>query len=54
MLVAQVLIKFSRKLSKCYVIDLSLDFGISSTFNISDLVTYKCHFNPDNPLVDLD
>jgi len=32
-----------------------LDFGISLTFNISDLVAYKGPpFNPDNSLVDLD
>ena len=38
-----------------YVIDLSSDFGISSTFNISDLVAYKGPpFIPDNSLVDLD
>ena len=38
-----------------YVIDLPPDFGISSTFNISDLVTYKgLPFNSDNPLVNLD
>jgi len=38
-----------------YIIDLPPDFGISSTFNISDLVAYKSlPFNTDNPLVDLD
>jgi len=38
-----------------YVIDLLSDFGISSIFNISDLIAYKGPpFNPDNPLVDLD
>jgi len=38
-----------------YVNDLPSNFGISSTFNISDLVAYKGPpFNPDNPLVDLD
>jgi len=32
-----------------------LDIGISSTFNISDLVAYKgLPFIPDNQLVDLD
>ena len=37
------------------VIDLSLDFEISSTFNISDLVAYKDPpLNPDNPLVNFD
>jgi len=41
--------------SKVYVIDLLSDFEISSTFNISDLVAYKCpFFNPDNLLVNLD
>jgi len=38
-----------------YVTDFPPDFGISSTFNISDLVAYKDPpFNPDNSLVDLD
>jgi len=55
MLVVQVLIKFSRKLIQTHVIiDLSSDFGISSTFNILELVAYKSPFNPDNLLVDLD
>jgi len=41
--------------SNTYIIDLPPDFGISSTFNISELVAYKGSlFNPDNPLVDLD
>ena len=35
-----------------YVTDFPPDFGISSTFNISDLVAYKgSPFNLDNPLV---
>ena len=54
MLVVLTLTKFSRN-SNAYVIDLPSDFGISSTFNISDFVVYKGHpFNPDNPLVNLD
>ena len=54
MLVVLTLTKFSRN-SIAYVIDLPSDFGISSTFNISDFVVYKGHpFNPDNPLVNLD
>jgi len=41
--------------SNAYVIDLSPNFEISLTFNISDLVAYKDPpFNPDNPLMDLD
>ena len=36
-----------------YVVDLSQDFGISSTFNIEDLVNYKGpDFNPSNLLDD--
>ena len=36
-----------------YVIDISKDFGISSTFNIEDLLNYKSSdFNPNNLLVD--
>jgi len=36
------------------VIYLPLDFGISSTFNISNLVAYQGSFNLDNSLMDLD
>ena len=36
-----------------FIVDLPQDFGISSTFNIEDLVDYKClDFNPNNPLDD--
>ena len=38
-----------------YVIDLPANFGISSTFNILDIVAYKGPpFNPENSLRDLD
>jgi len=48
--------KILKKINpNAYVIDLPPDFGISSTFNISGLETYKGPlFNPDNPLMDLD
>jgi len=48
--------KILKKINpNAYIIDLSLNFGISSTFNISDLVAYKgSPFNPDNLLVNLD
>jgi len=48
--------KILKKINpNAYVIDLSPDFGISLTFNISDFVAYKgSPFNPDNPLVDFD
>ena len=36
-----------------YVIDLLKDFDISSTFNVENLLDYKCSdFNPNNILVD--
>ena len=48
--------KILKKINpNAYVIDLPPDFRNSSTFTISDLVTYKGPpFNPDNALVDLD
>jgi len=56
MLTTRVRTKISKKNnSNAHVIDLLLDFGISSTFNISYLVAYRGYpFNSDNPLVDLD
>ena len=43
-----------KKLNEnAYVIDFSQDFGISSTFNIEDLIDYKGpDFYPNNPLDD--
>ena len=42
-----------KKLNDVYVIDLSQNFSISSTFNIKNLVGYKGpDFNPSNPLDD--
>ena len=36
-----------------YIINLHIDFEISPTFNIENLVDYMSHnFNPSNPLVD--
>ncbi len=39
--------------SNTYVIELSPNYGISSTFNIEDLVAYKCPTTiPDDPFIE--
>ena len=48
------LFKILTKLNEnAYVINLPEDFGTNLTFNIEDLIEYKClNFNPCNTLVD--